>query len=92
MNEDEKYYCYMVLVFMCSLALCLMMISGCSTAEFNKERPIVKIWSVSNGALWRKQSKSVLGLPMAEGYLCTSPEDMEKLLSSFSEPYTVPAK
>lgn len=93
-NQDDAIYIAWLVLSAFIAAACLMLISSCASPEVLRERPIIEIYQIQGNALWRQQTRPPMmkAIGLAEGWLCLSPEHMEKLITSCSEPYTIPAR
>lgn len=89
-QENDIYIAWLVLSAFIAAA-CLMLISSCASPEVLRERPLVTIYAAMNGNLVRNQSKTTKIFPLADGMLCLTPQDMEKLVQACVDP-TVPAR
>lgn len=89
-HHDVVYLGWMLLS-VCIAAACMMMITSCASPEVLRERPIVTVYTAMNGNLVRNQSKTTKILPLADGMLCLTPQDMERLVQACVDP-TVPAR
>lgn len=90
-RDDEVLYLAWMFLAVCIAAACMMLVTSCASPEVLRERPLVTIYAAMNGNLVRNQSKTTKIFPLADGMLCLTPQDMEKLVQACVDP-TVPAR
>lgn len=89
-DEDLLYLCFMFLAI-CIAFACMMLITSCASPEVLRERPRITVYTILNKSLVRNQSKTTKIFPLADGFLCVTPDDMRALVEACSDP-TVEAK